>query len=84
LVFSTILTVLALFLYNNFRQAISIIRSNELAVVQLEKLGIAKREHFSGYIQAERDYLRSLEKEPPAEAMHLDYLELLIKLERSL
>jgi hypothetical protein len=50
----------------------------------LEKLGIAKREHFHGYIQAEREYLRSLEKEPPEEAMHLNYLELLVKLERSL
>jgi Kyakuja-Dileera-Zisupton transposase len=74
---------IALFLYNNYKQAISILKSNEFAVMQLENLGIAKRDDFEGYIQAEQDYLRSLKREPPMESIHLNYLELLVKVQRA-
>jgi hypothetical protein len=82
-ILSTFSTVAGLFIYNNYKQAINTLHESERTLTRLEQLGVVRHDEFAGYLEEERQYLRSLEKEPPKETMEMEYIEILMKLNES-
>ncbi|TDL13895.1 hypothetical protein BD410DRAFT_696918, partial [Rickenella mellea] len=73
---------LSAFLYNHYREALSVIRTCSAELDQFQKkLGITS-DDFKKYFESERQYLRSLKQEPPEETLRYDYVEALEDLAR--
>jgi hypothetical protein len=63
------------FIYNNYKQALTILREEEKMLCVIETGFSVSRADFPGHLEEEKEWLRSLESEPPAETMAMDYIE---------
>lgn len=69
------------FIYNNYRQALSILREGAEALnVLCVKLGVTTAE-IERYLDQERDYLRSRKTERPEVVRKAEYVDALKRLE---
>jgi hypothetical protein len=74
-------TLLANFIYQNYRQALEIIQINSPHLAELsQKLGVGG-DDYENYLKNERDYLAGLCSEPAEEQAHAEYMELLFELD---
>ncbi|KAH9924228.1 uncharacterized protein B0H18DRAFT_878076 [Fomitopsis serialis] len=73
----------ASFIWNNYRQALEIIRlDGEVVRVLSDELRAGPAE-YENYVAEERAYLRGLKAEPLSVSRRIDYLEVLLKLENA-
>jgi hypothetical protein len=68
------------FIYNNYKQALTILREEEKMLAVIETAFSVSRADFPAHLAEEKEWLRSLDSEPPAETMAMDYVERLILL----
>ena len=79
-----LLSVLAKFLYDNYKQALDIIRECEITLPALMKEhDIADKQVFEAWLMEEKIYLQQLSDEPPEETLQMEYWEQLVKLTAS-
>ncbi|EIW86142.1 hypothetical protein CONPUDRAFT_46498, partial [Coniophora puteana RWD-64-598 SS2] len=75
---------LTTFMYNNYRQALKIIREGVPSLdAEMRRMKIANASIFATWLAEEKTYLRSLEKEPAEETLHMEYWEKLVNLRDS-
>lgn len=67
----------AKFLYNNYRQALALLITEEHIVAEAEELLSVKREDFIGYLDEELKFLESLKDEAPEVEGRVEYVKLL-------
>lgn len=73
--------LLATFLLNNYKQALSILHETPRALeVTKADLGITGDTIFEEWLAEERVYLEGLKKEPPVETTQMEYYQRLINL----
>ena len=79
-----LLSVLAKFLYNNYKQALDIICECEITLpVLMNEHDIADEQVFEVWLMEEKTYLQQLSDEPPEETLQMEYWEQLVKLTAS-
>ena len=79
-----LLSVLAKFLYDNYKQALDIIRKCEVMLPALMKEhDIADEQVFKAWLTEEKTYLQQLSDEPLEETLQMEYWEQLVKLTTS-
>ena len=79
-----LLSVLAKFLYDNYKQALDIIRECEVTLPALMKEhDIADEQVFEAWLMEEKTYLQQLSDEPLEETLQMEYWEQLVKLTTS-
>ena len=66
-------TLSANFLYQNYRQAIRILKDEEHAVSFVENAHCCNRQDFPQFLQEERLYLDSLKADPPEITAKIEY-----------
>lgn len=64
---------LSKFLYNNYRQALSIFRTQPALVAQMKLAGFDDPAIFTEWLVEEGDYLRSLSEDPPEITLQMEY-----------
>lgn len=74
---------LSTFLVNNYKQAVSILDSKPILECSMVGLGIGGEAVFEEWLEDERDYLRNLSTEPPAETLEMEYYQKLVNLAAS-
>lgn len=74
---------LSTFLVNNYKQAVLILNSKPVLVRAMAGLGIDDEVVFEEWLEEEREYLRGLSKEPPAETLEMEYYQKLVNLAAS-
>ncbi len=72
-------TLLANFLYQNYRQALQILENEGHAMSVAENVTRCKREDFLRYLQEELLYLDSLKADPPELTARIEYANALKK-----
>ncbi|THU80237.1 hypothetical protein K435DRAFT_823707 [Dendrothele bispora CBS 962.96] len=75
------------FLENNYKQALEILRDVPVLQVEMHELGILSETTFSEWLEEEKEYLKSLKKEPLEETLQMEYyrkLEALFAAEKDL
>ncbi len=72
-------TLLANFLYQNYRQALQILENEGHAMSVAENVTRCKREDFPRYLQEELLYLDSLKADPPELTARIEYANALKK-----
>ena len=76
-----LLSDLAKFLYDNYKQALDVIRKCETTLPALMKEhNIANEQVFEVWLMEEKTYLQQLSDEPPEETLQMEYWEQLVKL----
>ncbi|KAE9385347.1 hypothetical protein BT96DRAFT_1007129 [Gymnopus androsaceus JB14] len=68
----------SLFIYNNYKQALGILKGRALIAKAMREAGIESSDTFYEWLVEEGDYLRSLSKVPLAETLEMEYF---VKLE---
>ncbi|KAJ3720205.1 hypothetical protein DFJ43DRAFT_1134089 [Lentinula guzmanii] len=71
---------LSKFIHSNYRQALGIIGRSKETAKTLRNLGLLDTEKVIGYIDEERDYLKSRNSTPEAELLTSSYYRALVKL----
>ncbi|KIJ12622.1 hypothetical protein PAXINDRAFT_14547 [Paxillus involutus ATCC 200175] len=75
---------LSTFLLNNYKQALNILSDGHVTLPQLKReLGITDDSTFHTWLAEEQTYLKSREKEPEVETLHMTYWQKLINLDGS-
>ncbi|THU79171.1 hypothetical protein K435DRAFT_875809 [Dendrothele bispora CBS 962.96] len=75
------------FLENNYKQALEILRDVPVLQVEMYELGITSETTFCQWLEEEKEYLKSLKKEPLEETLQMEYyrkLEALFTAEKDL
>jgi hypothetical protein len=67
-------------LFNNYKQALGILRSEAALKQAMKDLHISDRRIFEDWRFEEQAYLESLAAEPVIETMEMEYLQQLVKL----
>jgi hypothetical protein len=71
----------AMFLWNNYKQALQIIKDTPPLIARAMKdLGILDVGEFETWLQEEREYLQGLKKEPAEETLQMEYYQRLVNL----
>jgi hypothetical protein len=71
----------AMFLWNNYKQALQIIEETPKLIAQaMEDLGISDTGVFEVWLQEEEAYLLGLKKEPAEETLPMEYYQRLVNL----
>ena len=79
-----LLSVLAKFLYDNYKQALDIICECEVTLPALMKEhDIADEQVFEAWLTEEKTYLQQLSDEPLEETLQMEYWKQLVKLTAS-
>ena len=69
-------SVLATFLYNNYKQARDILDSGPTALaLAMQDLGLSDSQTFETWREEERTYLEGLAKEPVIETLEMEYYQ---------
>ena len=66
------------FLVNNYKQALSILKSEPAFVKQMQDQGIADTSIFKGWLAEEKTYLELLSREPLEESLAMEYWQKLV------
>ena len=66
-------TLLANFLYQNYRQALQILEDEEHTVSVAEDVAGCNRRDFQQYLQEELEYLSSVKADPPELTAQIEY-----------
>lgn len=75
---------IATFLYNNYKQALDIIKTGPPALAKaMADLRISDDSVFETWLKEEREYLRGLRKEPEEETLQMEYWQKLVNLQGS-
>ncbi|THU78145.1 hypothetical protein K435DRAFT_700709, partial [Dendrothele bispora CBS 962.96] len=61
------------FLENNYKQALEILRDVPVLQVEMYELGITSETTFCKWLEEEKEYLKSLKKEPLEETLQMEY-----------
>jgi hypothetical protein len=70
-----------MFLWNNYKQALQIIKESPPLIDRAMKdLGILNTGVFETWLQEERKYLQGLKKEPAEETLQMEYYQKLVNL----
>ena len=72
-------TLLANFLYQNYRQALRILEDEDHAISIAESVAHCKRQDFPQYLQEELLFLDNLKADPPELTARIDYANALKK-----
>jgi hypothetical protein len=74
----------ATFLYNNYKQALGILRDGQTTLPQLmRELGITDNNVFENWLAEERAYLMSLNQEPKHKTLQMEYWQKLVNMTAS-
>lgn len=65
------------FLYNNYKQALSILETKSAVTAALTKVGASSAEVVKEWLQEEAIYLCGLSKEPLEETLEMEYYKML-------
>ena len=65
------------FLYNNYKQALSILETKPAVAAALTKVGASSAEVVKEWLKEEEIYLRGLSKEPLEETLEMEYYKIL-------
>lgn len=68
------------FLVNNYKQALSILKSEAAFVKQMQDQGIADTSIFKDWLAEEKTYLEHLSREPLEESLAMEYWQKLVNL----
>jgi Kyakuja-Dileera-Zisupton transposase len=71
------LHIIGTFLYNNYKQALSILETKPTVTAALTKLGASSAEVVKEWLREEETYLRGLSKEPLEETLEMEYYKML-------
>jgi hypothetical protein len=69
-----------LFLVNNYRQALNILKDEAAFKMAMNDLNITHVGNFEEWLAEEREYLRALSKEPLQETLEMEYYQKLVNL----
>jgi hypothetical protein len=70
-----------MFLWNNYKQALQIIKETPKLLAQTMKdLGVSDEGVFEMWLEEERVYLQGLKKEPSEETLQMEYYQKLVNL----
>ena len=69
--------MLGMFIYNNYKQSLSIISTNSITLATVCGDLNIKNDDFERYLNEERTYLANLKKEHLENTLHLDYVKAL-------
>jgi hypothetical protein len=70
-----------MFLWNNYKQALQIIKETPKLLAQTMKdLGVSDEGVFETWLEEERVYLQGLKKEPSEETLQMEYYQKLVNL----
>ena len=71
------LDIIGTFLYNNYKQALSILETKPAVAAALTKVGASNAEVVKEWLREEETYLRGLTKEPLEETLEMEYYKML-------
>ena len=69
--------ILGTFLYNNYKQALSLLETKPAVTAALTKVGASNAEVVKEWLQEEETYLCGLSKEPLEETLEMEYYKML-------
>ena len=71
------LGIVGTFLYNNYKQALSLLETKHAVTATLTKVGASSAEVVKEWLREEETYLRGLSKEPLEETLEMEYYKML-------
>jgi hypothetical protein len=74
------LDIIGTFLYNNYKQALSLLETKPAVTAALTKVGASSAEVVKVWLREEETYLRGLSKEPLEETLEMEYYKMLASL----
>jgi hypothetical protein len=72
------------FLYDNYKQALSILETTPAVNAALSKVGAVNGAVVEGWLREEETYLRGLSKEPLEETLEMVYYRMVLNLRESM
>jgi hypothetical protein len=76
-----ILFIIGTFLFNNYKQALSLLETKPAVIAALTKVGASSGEVVHVWLREEEAYLRGLSKEPLNETLEMEYYKMLESLQ---
>lgn len=74
---------LSKFIYNNYKQALKILETQDALVTRMKKANITTPTVFLDWLKEEAEYLQNLSTEPPKETLEMEYYQKLSDLYRA-
>ncbi|KAK1232405.1 hypothetical protein PQX77_004435 [Marasmius sp. AFHP31] len=74
---------LSAFLVNNYKQALEVLNSRGALLVAMQELGVKSFAEFPDWLKKEEAYLKGLKTQPQGEALEIEYLQKLERLNKA-